>query len=323
MASRTGKSTSKKASQLEEKVKIEEEQRELRPGVRLQRPNYNESESSESDEFHETMADQEVARAIKEGFEAAQKVTNLSFKLPDFWETQPAAWFKRVELEFIRRKISSDDEKAACIFNALKDEQARCLTDLLENSPSTGFYDAIKKQLIRKFGKTRQVAFDNVFSFKIPEIPEGKLPSELMEDMIMDSTPEFVATKEFRILFLRRLPKSIAANANDQESLTDLRELAEKCDQLLAAVSVCTPAINNVEQSAEPSEANAVFRGQRGRFGRGRGNFRGNQSRGGLSRQPPKSGICYYHWKFGHDAEERLCKQPCDFLTKNPQGRRN
>ena len=342
MAGRTGKLFDKKAESI---IKAENptDSRALRQSIRNpeNRPNYKEhSSEDEDDKFYEPSG--EMATLT----EAVSALQNLNFKLPPFWESEPASWFTRIEFEFVRRKISDGDEKVACVLNALNDEQVRALSSFMKNPPTTEKYETVKKLLVNKYAETLEDAFESLFPFNITPISDSMLPSELMDSMLRSATKEFQVTAEFRQLFLRRLPISIAAVAKDQSGITDLKDLAKKCDQLLAACNMAKKSVNSVaavnsmpdnSKSHESMEINAI--GQRGR-GMNRGNnFRGgNHFRGGFrgrgrgywvnraaqdraNRPPPASGICWAHWMHGNQAAPDQCKPWCTFVQKNSQGR--
>ena len=75
----------------------------------------------------------------------------VAVKLPDFWVSNPAAWFAQAEAQFGLRTITGDQTKFWYVVSALDTDTATRITCFLDHPPSTEKYPAIKRLLLATF----------------------------------------------------------------------------------------------------------------------------------------------------------------------------
>ena len=74
-------------------------------------------------------------------------VSMVAMKLPTFWSAQPTTWFIQAEAQFELRNITTDSTKYCHVIVALGQATALHITDVIQNPPQDGKYNALKKQL--------------------------------------------------------------------------------------------------------------------------------------------------------------------------------
>ena len=268
-----------------------------------------------------------AAAPIATGTHLIQAVT---VKLPDFWKSRPALWFRQVEAKFAlaRPQITVEKTRYYHVVAALPEDVAVQVTDLLEAPVGATPYTTLKAAIIKRLGKaseekSRLALYEEQLGDASPSNFLRRLQT-LVDQPVFDSDL-------FRFIFINKMPESMRPLLAMQTDIP-ISTLAEKADALLAfhkAQPLAVQAITTQQRtSAPPPSADALEEttdsvaalrannsGFRGR-GRGRGFFRGNNPRGGFSNQgsqrpQPPPGLCYYHWRFGEKAYQ--CTPPCKF----------
>ena len=89
------------------------------------------------------------------GASAAPAVNAASVKLPQFWQGNPEVWFAQVESVFTTRNIPTQKTKFDYVIQALDNFTADRVQAIVLNPPQDTQYDAIKKALIKAFGKSQ------------------------------------------------------------------------------------------------------------------------------------------------------------------------
>ena len=206
----------------------------------------------------------------------------VSLKLPEFWESQPSAWFAQTEAQFALRDITADTTKYYYIVAALNSATAGRVVSILENPPEHDKYGALKDHLFKAFGLSDSERARRLLSLN--GLGDCK-PSELMDKMLSllgSHKPEFL----FKELFLQQLPTQVrSALANT--SITDCRALAEEADKFfLAGQQSCAAAWDSPGDGPWRHGAAAVKRQQ-------------------------GSHLCFYHARYGSKAKR--CCPPCSY----------
>ena len=76
----------------------------------------------------------------------------IAVKLPHFWTTNPEIWFHQAEAQSALRHVVSDETKYYYVLDALDQNTAKRLLDLLSDPPAAGKYTAIKQRHLNAFG---------------------------------------------------------------------------------------------------------------------------------------------------------------------------
>lgn len=265
------------------------------------------------------------------------------FKLPDFWQASPAAWFGVAESQFALRGVTAEADRFGLVTAALPEAVARRVAHLLAAPPADSF-TALKAALLSTHQLTEIQKADKLFSME----PLGaKRPMDLLSEMMELVPPGEEKTKLFAMLFLRRLPAAVRVQLTEDD-FTDLRALAEKADRCAAslakqahessvhaAVAALSLEEDGGEEAAEfPVAAFGASRGRPNSRGGGNGGRRnggnsfrgkGKKHHGKQSRQQgdggsggeskpfevalAASGLCRSHFLYGASCWD--CKQPC------------
>ena len=255
--------------------------------------------------------------AVSVSEDVQRKINNTNYRLPPFSKLNPEAWFAIAEAELSSRGIKEDEERYQKLLIAVGQDNLDKVGDIVLSPPTTGKYENLKKHLKSTFCVSDDVYFKELFPVPFPTLEEGKSPLDLMTEMLKKSSPEFKKSREFRLLFLERLPAEIRPVLSKVD-VSDHREYAIEANKLVEKyrstssnqvfnVQTATPAepMNVNTQIAElRAEINALnFNRNRGGFrGRGRGSFSSRESR-----RP--SDICKMHWRHGNKAY--TCEPPC------------
>lgn len=216
------------------------------------------------------------------------QVDTVAIKLPNFWATNPEAWFVQAEAQFQLRNISQDDTKYYHVVAALDSSTATRALSLLSNPPEKGKYQAIKIFLTTAYGLSDEERASTLFSM---QGLAGRKPSELMDTMLGLLGPHRPCFL-FKHLFLQQLPDYVRAPLSTL-NIEDCRSLALQADKLYLSVA---PPSSVVEVNA--AETNA-------------------------SKRPDSTqNMCWYHARFGTKAKH--CNEPCvhfsSFKRKSNQG---
>ena len=226
-------------------------------------------------------------------------VAAVSLKLPTFWPERAEVWFAQAEAQFSTRGVTSDTTRYHYIVQALDQDTATRVLDLLLQPPDTEKYKALKQRLLDTF--TLSDAQRANLLLNMPGLGDSK-PSQLMDKMLAllgDHPPCFL----FHEIFLQQLPAHIRAHLV-QAKLTDCRAMALAADALWTASG---SSINAVQHTANATPRNNVSK------------FRPTFARASptqLSTNHPvePSGLCFFHQRFGDAA--RQCRPPCTFPGK-------
>lgn len=259
----------------------------------------------------------------------AQNVNNQSqpaaaavaVKLPEFWKSDPAMWFAQAEAQFALAGITQDTTMFHHIVAKI-DQSVIChIADLVKNPPATDKYDAVKLRLISRFELTPQSRLERLLS----SCDLGDLrPTHLLAKMQELSAGLNVDESLLKMLFLQRLPVNIRAVLSIHDGT--LAKIAEMGDKMID-LSPPTSAAVDVRASVAPSSnqdpysqeslANQIaaltaeIRRMRSKpqRSRTRSTSRSRQAAG-------SNNVCWYHRKFGNDAEQ--CRGPCSYqASKN------
>lgn len=238
-----------------------------------------------------------------------QEVSAVAIKLPPFWTTQPEVWFVQCEAQFTLRNVSSQETKFAYIIAALDSSTSAEVASIIIHPPEENKYDALKKELIKAFGKTQEDK--DALLLNLSGLGD-RTPSALLRHMkALNSDPKTL----FRALFLSQLPAEVRRVLSINTTDT-LEVLADEADRIMAAGKAFS-AINAIDEQ----QVNHVAAFQK--FDQNRkmhsGARRGTQltwsqnpslAQAGLN----ANGICAYHVQFKSDAKR--CIPGCQYTRQ-------
>ena len=226
-------------------------------------------------------------------------VAAISLKLPTFWPECAEVWFAQAEAQFSTRGITSDTTQYHYIVQALGQDTATRVLNLLLQLPDMEKYKVLKQHLLNTF--TLSNAQRANLLLNMLGLGNSK-PSQLMDKMLAllgDHPPCFL----FHEIFLQQLPAHICAHLI-QAKLTDCRVMALAADALWTASG---SSINAVQHTTNATPHNNVSK-LRPTFARA--------SPTQLSTNHPvePSSLCFFHQHFGDAAHQ--CHPPCTFPGK-------
>lgn len=244
-----------------------------------------------------------------------------NIKLPNFFRSDPRLWFTQAEIIFECYRIRSERQKAGVVISVLNYEIVQTMSDLLTmDPPDPALYTAIKKRIITNFSVSPEKELRAVLRGEI--FADGK-PSLILSKIRHLSRGRF-SEKIIKAVFLKQLPENCRAILSMSE-VEDVSWLAQVADRIMAnsvstensvnVVSADNEILKKIEVLTERIDALSTQSHQQ-RSPRSRSRFRiksGDRSRG-RSRDDRFGGKCYYHFKFGENAE--YCRPPCSYKEK-------
>ncbi|KAJ8671991.1 hypothetical protein QAD02_003250 [Eretmocerus hayati] len=245
-------------------------------------------------------------------------------RIPPFWKDNLELWFFQIESVFHSNNVRSDNSKYHLAVGALNPEALHEIADVLRAPPAEDKYTHLKEQIMNRFALSE----DKQLHKLLTDIQLGsKKPSQLLRG-IRALAGKKASEDVLRIKWLALLP------ANTQRFLkifrgTDLDELASAADELLevggdAFVMSTFYCERSPARSATNSEAGSiksslsqlisltrevlVLLGSTANANSNNTNNSRSRSRA-RSLSPASPCMCYYHKKFGADAQR--CLLPC------------
>ena len=235
---------------------------------------------------------QGLAQALQQlstGGNNVATVNATSVKLPQFWQGNPEVWFAQVESVFNTRNITTQKTKFDYVIQALDNFTADRVQAILLNPPEATPYDAIKKALIKAFGKSQEQKDQELLNLN--GLGDRK-PSDLLQHMQnLNADPKTL----FKALFLSQMPPDVRKILSTS-SKTDIEELALEADKIVEASNLASSSeVNKVAGPRRPAPL-------------------------------PVSGKCWIHAKFGEEARKCTGKDgygnPC-LMKKQQSGNEN
>jgi hypothetical protein len=249
-----------------------------------------------------------------------------ALRLPEFWVTDPVAWFAHVEAHFELENLTSQQHRYFNMVKSLSQDSLRLIKDILANPHPTTPYrhlegSAPQQPQPHRLPEDREAVQDRGTWAAAEAVRAVGSPGGA-------DAGGRVESKYLIFLFIQRLPKILRMQLGDDLDL-DLRNISERADRLwsihahdmassVAAVAAAEPADEESGQAGEPVAAIAPFHKKKQQFQQaGR---RGNGAKGGSAAVPAAitgkaerlaSGLCRYQWKFGEEA--RICMKPCSW----------
>ncbi|XP_071481992.1 uncharacterized protein [Diadema antillarum] len=300
------------------------------------------------------MADGDEGNATPAAATSTPAVTAVSLKLPPFWPNDPALWFAQVEAQFVTRSITTQQTRFAYVISSLQPEIAQEVREFIISPPTTDAYDKVKAELIKRTTVSEQRRLHQLLTAE--ELGDRKPSQLLrrMKQLLGDATLEDSILKQLFLQRLPRNVQQILASTSTEVSIEQVAELADKIIEVATPLSVATvtappsmpqpfsvPSATLPPTSPSPPAADPVAHltaqvamlttqvyaiasrlDERGRQrSRGSNRGRGSGSRGSSrkradSKQRHAGSECYYHWKFGDDAQQ--CRSPCSRRKQKP-----
>ncbi|XP_022835663.1 uncharacterized protein LOC111363100 [Spodoptera litura] len=267
---------------------------------------------------------------------AAGGMTTESFRvgvrIPPFYPEKPELWFNQMEAQFMLANIRTDETKFFYVTGNLDSQYASEVEDIIAYPPTTGKYDKLKSELIKRLSASREKRVKQLLMHE--ELGDRK-PSQFYRHLLNLAGPG-VPEEFLRTIWTSRLPSSTQAIVAASQSKMCLVELAELADAIHDVVGVQIASTAAVTATSSTSGGNtnmeiAALTKQMEkladkveRLSRSRGRSRSRISHRSKSKRSAsnyqRSPFCWYHDKFG--AKANKCIQPCDYKAENSRGGR-
>jgi hypothetical protein len=216
-----------------------------------------------------------------------------ALRLPEFWVTDPVAWFAHVEDHFQLENLVSQQHRYFNVVKSLSQDSLRLIKNILANPHPTTPYEVLNDRLLNSHSLTDFQKIER--QVKIGELGTKQKPSELLAHLVELTPEDELESKYLIFLFIQRLPKILRMQLGDDLDL-DLRDYSERADRLwsiqahdmassVTAVAAAEPADGERGQAGEPVAAVAPFHKKRQQYQHtGR---RGNGPRAATPPRPP------------------------------------
>lgn len=253
-------------------------------------------------------------------------------KLPEFSPSDPSLWFIQVNAQFAAERISAQTTKFHRTVSQLPTTVLQLISDLIEN-PGDQPFDKLVERISSLFGTSKQARIVTLLNSSIIGEQRPSHALHRMKYLAGDSTPMDI----IRTIWIRQLPIQVqhALTASTNQDINFLSQLADQLmelDQPAIATTSSTSEMSELREqvtklsatlanmnrpqynSRPPNRWRSPTRRQnnRSQFKSPRRNSRSNSPRRRSQRSPtPRRNICFYHEKFGSNAQK--CQSPCTF----------
>jgi hypothetical protein len=228
-----------------------------------------------------------------------------SVKLPQFWASSPAAWFRTADAQFAIRGVTDPLDQYYLVLGALSEANVDMVRHIVEEEPDDTSFRRLREALVSSHVLSDYQRIDRLVTM---EPLNGRKPSEMLAAMSKLKPAD--EKQYFAYFFLQRLPREVRILLS-QEPVADMRALAEKADALMA---LHVPQQHEVAAVVPPEPDDATVAAA----ARSSGAKRGGQSkkkkhqrrqRSSSPAEERRSPLCWLHIRFGDKA--RRCEQPC------------
>lgn len=238
----------------------------------------------------------------------------VAVRLPAFSPNETLTWFRRAEIQFRLKKITSPTTKSDYVLEALPETVFRRVAPWLDEQPDTIDYNDLKKHLLREYSLSSSERAKRIIAMPggaIGDRTASQVWNEIsvlcripILDLTNNTTHQEVDLK--KEIWLQCLPDHIRALMYDTDD-TKMPDLIKKADALMEAHKMTQAAQPVVPiNHAATSEKEQPIKQQ-------------NRRRSPFATLTD-SGICTYHERFG--AKARSCVDGCVWASKNARGGR-
>ncbi|XP_076384448.1 uncharacterized protein LOC143263796 [Megalopta genalis] len=274
--------------------------------------------------------------------EGGATIGRVAVRIPEFCASDPELWFSMVERSFEASGVTAENTMFGYILGALNPVHAAEVRDVIMNPPGSGQYQKLKTELIRRLSSTQEQKTRRLLESE--EIGDRK-PSQFLRHL-RRLAGTAVSDSVLRTLWVGRLPtnmQAILATQTDAEldKVADLADViadttgprmqvAETTTRVPPA-AMQTGATNELEallnvklaqltlsfrQEVEAIRQELRSEGRSSRYDqsvRPRSPSRQFRRRRSVSRRrlQERQGRCFYHWRWGSNAER--CEPPCNW----------
>ena len=246
------------------------------------------------------------------------RASAVALKLPDFWVDKPRLWFARVEAQFRlhRPAIVLSETKFDHVVTKLPPTVLDVVEREIENPSSDTPYEDIKQLLLSSYTPTKWQLVDELLNY--PAIGDRR-PLALYTAMAARLPQGEPPGLLFQGLFLARLPADVRAHLVAGKYETP-REMAEHADRLWDGTRASLVAAARDHDDDDDASAPSGIRKVASRPRSPSAPPRRRAPTPGPGPSPAPRSLCWYHGRFGSDAQR--CESPCSYQGNSRAGGR-
>ncbi|KAL7290574.1 hypothetical protein TKK_0015340 [Trichogramma kaykai] len=254
-------------------------------------------------------------------------------EVPAFWHHDPASWFELLESEFEALKILDDRAKYGSLLKSLGQGTCKAIASIIKSLPPTDKYSSLKESVIRKYSQSAHQKIDQLF--KQCSLGDKK-PSELLTEM-QALGRDHVSDETLMLLWVRLLPSELAVLLDESVTKANAPQVVAKADRLHERLkssksysqissldsaqdseSDVTVRITNAVLAAISAQTKSDQRPSRSKTKEKNSKSKSSNRSKSKTRYGPNKDLCYYHSKYGKDAD--FCSTPpCAWEDKYAQ----
>ncbi|KAF9423209.1 hypothetical protein HW555_001278 [Spodoptera exigua] len=263
---------------------------------------------------------------------------STSLRIPPIWRDKIRLWFAQFEAIMSPQK-KGDQAMFELVVGHLERQDLDEISDIILHPPERERYEALKNRLLQVYEESEQRQVQRLLS----EMELGDLkPSQLLRRM-KNLAADNISDAALRIMWTNHLPQSVRAVLAVSDNIakySDIHDLAMMADKILeqtqphGTVAAVTenPTFPRVHASIEDkidmltreiaelkaaqSSHRCNHQSRRPQRSRSSSRYRPHPRQRDNTPRRTESGICYYHRKFGKEAQR--CTRPCNFQNNSP-----
>ena len=279
-----------------------------------------------------SLSSQEPSGSQGQGDIVDANISKVSLKIPSFWKIDPKVWFYQLECQFRVNRITSDQSKFDYVISSIDPEVLSHIYEVITDPPRENKYETVKDLLIAAYADSEQQKTQKL----LHELELGDQRPSLLLTKMRNLANGKVDEEFLRTLWLQRLPRELRAIVSTGG--VDLNIVSKMADQIWEMLTPSTSSnISQVDRSfnTKPQDNSRDLQTQIDKLvlaverltnvnnnnaHRNNRSQNKNGSRNRVRSQSPKRKTCFYHTKFGENANK--CVLPCSmgnqFLNKAP-----
>ncbi|XP_055836870.1 uncharacterized protein LOC129905419 [Episyrphus balteatus] len=172
-------------------------------------------------------------------------VNAISIKLPEFWTKMPAIWFIQIESQFSTRNITSEQTKFHYVVQALPQDVAASVYDILIKESNTP-YANLKKTLIDRHSMSESNRIEALLSGE--EMGDRK-PSEFYRRLQTLAGQSVIVTESLILELWRRCLPALVQASIKSSSETKIEGLLKMADEIYEVYQQQNSSLNISLQS--------------------------------------------------------------------------
>lgn len=231
---------------------------------------------------------------------------HISF--PTFSVKNPRVWFHQIEAVFHSRRISDERTMYAYVVQSLPTDVAEEVFDILENTPKTDPFTALKTALISRTSRSETAMLRELLG----NLDIGdRTPSQLLRHMRTLLGSRQLDETILKQLWMDKLPHAVSSilAINHQASSESLAEMADKIAETFSKSTINQTTRDNLSEHTDQ----VVMRLERleARLDGFKTRRRRSRTRSISRSKASPNSWCWYHQNY--QARAKKCNQPCAF----------